>query len=53
MVLVKGVLSNKSTVITGNLWNRKTTVRLNFYFKFAWNTAFVQCKQTHFTLFVI
>ena len=39
-------------VRTNNLWNRKTTFRLDLWLyivQWAWDLAIVQCKQTHFT----
>ena len=45
-----------NTVITRKLWNKKTTFKLKLWLKivkFRWNTAIVQCKQTHFTEYVI
>ena len=43
-------------VITRKLWNRKSAFRLQLCLKivqWTWGTAIAQCKQTHFTYWLI
>ena len=42
----------QSRMITRKFWDRKTTFRRNLWLlkvQYAWDTAIVQCKKTHFT----